>query len=306
MKFSKIAAIGILSLLAVPSSSVFAGGKDQRQPQTEQAGQQETEGEKNAKDFADQKYPLSDDDVRAVKKKLDGLRRAFDEPVNYPPPRPVTSTITIDLAPGATPPLVRPARREGSTISFIDTTGKPWPIFNHINHAGDLFEVSRPIPNGHIMCVTPQGNYGQGNITVLLKDLETPVVMTLVLGQPEADYRIDAKIPMMGPNSEPAAQRKNGSSSMAVGDFDQTLHSFLDDLAPATAKKVKITGVHQTKGWALDDKLYVRSSLQPISPAYRDRLMGTGNVGVYVFEPTPMLLFSDNGRIVKALVEWGD
>src|SRR5260363_315564 len=50
---------------------------------------------------------------------------------------------------------------------------------------------TKPVPSVPTMTITAQGDYVEGDVAVFLKDLPYPVVIKMVAGQRETDYRLD-------------------------------------------------------------------------------------------------------------------
>ena len=71
--------------------------------------------------------PMTPNQIRTLRKLFDETQRAAAE---YPgvPPRPTSSSIVVNLAPGATPPVIRLLSGFVTSLVFVDATGAPWPI----------------------------------------------------------------------------------------------------------------------------------------------------------------------------------
>ncbi|XYX40317.1 DotH/IcmK family type IV secretion protein [Candidatus Erwinia dacicola] len=84
---------------------------------------------------------------------------------------PRISTLTVNLSPGASLPVLRTATHQASTVMFTDNTGAPWPLAAPpYNANADGFTVNY-IPDSSVMTVQARRQYDRGNVTVYLKGL---------------------------------------------------------------------------------------------------------------------------------------
>jgi intracellular multiplication protein IcmK len=74
-----------------------------------------------------QNLPLTPQQVVRLRQLIDVSQRAAAIPANVPP-KPVSTTLMINLAPGTTPPAIRLAQGYVTSLVFVDSTGSPWPI----------------------------------------------------------------------------------------------------------------------------------------------------------------------------------
>ena len=235
------------------------------------------------------------DQIKTIHKKLDERERAaYTMPTT--PSRPMTRSIDLDLSPGSTPPVIRVSPRNGAIISFSDVTGAPWPIANQENFAEKTFKVDVPIQKGAMLSVSSRGDYGDGNVAVFLKGLDTPVTLTVLGGQRETDYRVDIRIPMKGPEAKPQI-----ISTGTSDDFDPALSDFLEGLPPTGAAEVHVTG-GKARAWLYKGNLYLRTSMMVMSPAWRGKYSSSDGTHAFRLDPTPVILVSDNGKEIQLMV----
>ncbi len=236
--------------------------------------------------------PLSPDQIHDFMRKLETTQEATVPPSGGPPKGQVRLT-TLSLDPGVEPPQINLDPGYVTTITIVDATGAPWPIMDV--GTGGNFEVS-PTQNGtHVVRVMPMTRFGVGNMTILLKDLSTPVIFRLVTGGPNVDMRYDARIPKLGPNAKiPLIDRPK----LEAGDKDIIM--FLDNAPPSSAKRMKISGLDaRTMAWYMDDKVFVRTPLTLLSPAWNASVSSADGMNVYEIGDAPVLLMSDNGSMLR-------
>ncbi|MFA4994478.1 MAG: DotH/IcmK family type IV secretion protein [Bdellovibrionales bacterium] len=291
-----------------PPAPAFSSDANQLALQAEQAALQaqndadadmrKRELDHNIKSFdraASGLMPLSPDQIREFMKKLQKTQDASIMPYEGTP-KGLTRIATISLDPGVEPPQVNLNSGFVTTITLVDATGEPWPILDV--GVGGNFEVS-PTPAGtHVVRIMPLTRVGVGDLSILLKDLPTPVILRLSSGGPTVDLRYDARIGRLGPGAKPQIINR---PRLVAG--DETLTLILENAAPGTAKRLKIGGLDsRSSAWAIGDKAYVRTPLTLLSPAWNASIASADGTNVYEIGSAPVLLLSDNGALVRAQI----
>ncbi|MDE1900046.1 MAG: type IV secretion protein DotH [Alphaproteobacteria bacterium] len=290
------------------SSPAFTSDANQLAAQAEQAAlqaqtqadvaAQKRDQEHNIQSFdkAEQGLlPLSPDQVRGLMLRLEQTQKAAEFPYAGPP-KGETRISTLSLDPGVEPPQINLASGYVTTITMVDATGQPWPILDV--GVGGNFEVS-PTPSGsHIVRVMPLTRVGTGDLSILLKDLPTPVIFRLSAGGPTVDLRYDARIAKMGPGAKiPLISRPR----LEAG--DQTMTLILENAPPSSATVMKVAGLDdRTRAWEVGGKVYVRTPLTLLSPAWNASESSDDGMTVYEIGDAPVLLLSDNGAMVRAQI----
>ena len=153
-----------------------------------------------------------------------------------------------------------------TTINIFDATGEPWPILDV--GVGGNFEVSPTAAGSHVVRVMPLTRVSHGDLSVLLKDLPTPVIFRLAAGGPDVDLRYDVRVPKFGPDGKaPLVDHPR----LEAG--NEQIMMLLENAPPNDAKRMKISGLDaRTMAWAMGDHVYVRTPLasfpRPGIPAY--------------------------------------
>jgi intracellular multiplication protein IcmK len=243
--------------------------------------------------------PMQPDEIRKLLEYYDKTRQAIETPI-YPYPKPELKIETVALDPGSTPPEIHLAVNHVSTISFYDVTGAPWPI-GDIAFAGE-FEIAEPEELGHTMAIIPLAEFAHGNLAITLLTLPTPVVFTLKTQRDVVQYRYDARIPEFGPFAE--SPIIEGGIDLVAG--SPLLNSILDGVPPEGAVKLEIAGVDgRTTAYSYNFNTYVRTPYTLLSPGWTNSLSSADGMNVYAVKNAPVLLLSDNGRMVRAHVSGG-
>lgn len=252
--------------------------------------------------------PFTPEQIKELRLLMEGARRAK----SFKPVRtvPRISGESVDLSPGAAIPILRTLPGEMSTLVFIDSTGEPWPLATVPRVSGgnnNLFSVEW-LDESPTVIVSALTAYGEGNLTVLLKGLATPVVVKLVTGEADSkkklrvvDFRKDLRIPGRGPYAKAPVQGPD-----KIGLYDDTLQSFLDGVKPAGAKAVKWVAKKGSPSdkvqiWQYNRNLYLRTRLD-IQSAFDKSLSSSDGTKIYSLPLTPYINLSDMSRSVVLLL----
>ncbi len=163
--------------------------------------------------------PMTPDQIHRLKQLFTATQYAQAAPPGIPP-RPVATSQIVNLAPGATPPVIRLAQGFVTSLVFIDSTGAPWPIDSYSIGDPQRFNIQWNKTDNTLM-IQALSLYNYGNLAVRLKGLVTPVMLTLIPGQKDIDYRVDLRIQGLGPNAVPCVRRVFAwfSKSIVIGCF---------------------------------------------------------------------------------------
>lgn len=239
--------------------------------------------------------PMRPEQIREVLDTFKDSREAAETPIAMPVPKSAVETISLD--PGQMPPVIKTAAGRVTTLTLLDATGSPWPI-QDVSWAGK-FDITPPEEGGHVVRITPQTTHGIGNISIRLVDLITPVTFTLQAGIEEVYYRFDARIPKQGPLAKTPII-ENGGLKTVAGD-DANLVQVLDGTPPGGSEKMKIEGVDgRTSVWRVSGRIYLRTPLTLLSPSWDSSVTSADGMNVYTLNDTPVILLSDEGRMVRA------
>jgi len=239
--------------------------------------------------------PLKPEQIRSMLNSFKDSRQAAETPIAEPVPKVHVETISLD--PSQTPSLIKTSPGRVTTLTVLDSTGSPWPI-QDVSWAGK-FDVAPPEEGGHVIRITPQTTHGIGNISIRLVDLITPVTFTLQAGLDEVFYRFDARIPKHGPLAKIPLIEYGGLNASVGG--DENLVQVLDGTPPASAEKLKVEGVDgRTNVWRVSGRIYLRTPLMLLSPSWDSSVTSADGMNVYTLNDTPVILLSDEGRVVRA------
>lgn len=245
-------------------------------------------------DMTNRVIPFSPTQIKTLHRLFQQVQHAAE---SYPgiPPRPTSSAIQVRLSPGATPPIVRLRSGFVSSLVFIDSTGAPWPIKAFDIGNGRSFDIQWD-KKSNILLVQSLSSYQSGNLAVLLKGLNTPVMVTLLPGQRAVDYRVDLRVPGFGPKAKP------DFSGLPSG-ANPLLLNVLNGIAPSGATKLGVTGCPDCELWAFANHYFLRTPHTLLSPAYMSTMSSPDGTHAYELEKTPIILMSKHGKMVTSRVK---
>ncbi len=241
--------------------------------------------------------PLQPGEIRELLDRYRGTREAAEGRIGGHP-KPEVTFKDISLDPGAVPPTIKLSPGHVTTVAVLDLTGQPWPI-QDVSWGGD-FEVQSPKEGSHVLRISPMGAVSMGNLSVMLLGLKTPVTFTLDTQQDVVQYRFDARIPEYGPNALPP-MIDPGVTTVAG---DTSMIQVLEGALPSGATKMDVSGVDgRTTVYRLDQQVYLRTPLTLLSPGWDSSVKSADGMTVYAIGNSPVLLLSDRGKMVRAMIE---
>jgi len=242
-----------------------------------------------------QNIPMTPQQVVKLRQEVDISQRAAAVTPNIPP-KPVSTTIMVNLAPGTTPPAVRLAQGYVSALMFVDSTGQPWPVAS--------FDIGNPKAvniqwdgKSNIILIQAIAPYLAGDIVVRLVGLPTPITLELVSGQRVVDYRVDLHVSGVGPNTKDLPMGAGLPASA-----NQLLLGILDGIAPAGGRLLSIRG-GDAQAWMLGQTIYLRTRMTVLSPGWTGKMVSPDGMVAYELPRTSSVLVSRYGEPVELKVE---
>ena len=240
--------------------------------------------------------PLTPDQIHAFKKSMDTVQRAVAVPANLPP-KPVSSTLMVSLAPGETPPAIKMSMGFISSLVLVDASGAPWPIVAYDLGNSQAFNVQWD-KKSNILMIQPLQPYTYANLAIQLKGLAPPVMLTLVPGQSVVDYRVDVTIMGQGPSTQDRV-----TATGLPKEASASLLGVLDNIPPVGAQALKVAPEGLGEAWAQGDNLFFRSTYTVLSPAYLNHMQSPDGMHAYILPKTPSILVSKLGKLVDVEIQ---
>ncbi len=264
-------------------------------PVIETKSQQAIIDEKAFEDLQRDMFPLNSAQIHQLKKKYEQKEFATAASAGTPP-KPVATSLFVNLSPGSTPPAIRLSQGFVSSLVFLDSSGAPWPISAYDLGDPNSFNIQWD-KKGNTLMIQALKLYNYGNLAVRLKGLNTPVMLTLVPGQKEVDYRIDLRVQGYGPNA----------TDLPIGDGlpphanDLLLH-VLDGVPPPGSQRLVVSG-GDARAWLYKNKMYVRTNLTVLSPGWLASMTSADGTHAYEMQKSPILLVSWHGKVMHLKIE---
>lgn len=237
--------------------------------------------------MVNQLLPMTPEQISKLREIFNENQRAAVTPAGIPP-RPATTQLMVNLSPQSTPPVIRLGAGYITSLVFLDSTGQPWPIDAYSIGDPSAFNIQWD-KKGNTLLVQAMSYYKRSNMAVILKGLNTPVMLTFLSGQEAIDYRVDLRVPGMGPN---ALFVQNGLPESA----NPILLDVLNGIPPKGSKTLKVTG-GDAQAWLLDNKkLFIRTTLDVISPAWKSFMGSVDGTHAYELQPAPVILALQHGK----------
>lgn len=241
-----------------------------------------------------QLLPLTPEQIHRLRQLYEAAQYAANAPAGVPP-RPAVTTRLVRLDPGSTAPVIRLAAGFVTTVAFLDSTGEPWPI--------EAYSIGKPGEvniqwnmRDNILLMQASELYSHGNMAVKLRNLTTPVMLTLVSGQKAVDYRVDLRVQGFGPHAQPPVVENLPSTESAE------LLGVLDRIPPEGSKVLKVSG-GLGDAWLKEDRLFLRTRLTVLSPGWLASMSSADGMKAYELTKTSTILASHNGKIIQLKIE---
>lgn len=249
----------------------------------------------DTKDFVEQvteREPTKEELIK-IKKLWEGMRSVQEKSVAEQP-RPTISMMNLDLSPGSTPPLVRISNQTGVLMMFMDANGKRWPV-EHVDSLSDNeIEVqNKPYEKGHnqySVFAKAKRSGAIGNVAIFLRDFDTPIIVTLLAGQKEVDYRVDFRVPSSLDGSAIGLQYKS--------EFDDRLSAAVMGITPSGCTP-QSSDDKSLMAWQCQSDSIIRSRGILLSPATLDgkKVSGSDGTNAYLIPTTPVVSMAYDGEI---------
>jgi intracellular multiplication protein IcmK len=267
-----------------------------------------------------QRAQLTPKQMQHVKKMNLNQQEVLSSPYTSTP-KPVTRTLMLNLSPGVSAPVLRLSAGALTSVVFSGNNGDPWYIeqvklnrnfFSDGMSGGNAGGGSGGGSPTNVLTLEPLRSVVQGNVSIMLKGLSTPVIFSLSTSQAEVDFRVDAKVPGRNPDSTTQISYEERLPSL-----DDNVPYFLDGVPPKGAKRLKVSGGGATtaggssggdvEAWRLNNSMYIRTNADVQYPAYHSSARSTSGLAVYRFEQAyHAITLLQGGRAYTVQIEGQD
>lgn len=249
-------------------------------------------------ELLDETVTFTRDDINRYYNRIDEFKRSVRS-VDGQLHKAVISSVIVNLQPGSVIPVMRLNVNENSSLLFTDSTGNPWPIVKFAAPSKNMFVVDFHANNNpHEIAIEPIKDYAYGNLKVFLAGMPTPVFVRLVTGQKETDVRLDARMPVRGPNATAQIDKPMAPEASS------TMFSMLNGVVPEKAQELKVEG-SDARAWMLEGKMYLRLTNKTTvrSPSWSGTMSSLDGTNVYELPArTPIIYAAQEGKSVELRV----
>ena len=248
------------------------------------------------REVVNSRFPLTPEDIRLLKRTLSETQKA----VHGSPPEGRAVSVQVSLDPGATFPVVHLVPGIATTITVVDATGAPWPIEDMIVGNDKSFPVRR-LSTSNGVVIEPKNNVGWTSLSLVLSGRGTPAVLKLVDSDHLSDTRVTARIEGRGPNAVAPLFREPKPV------VTSRILAFLDGIPPSEAKALPVRGTKDMEAWRYGNRLFVRTHLDVLAPAWSETVSGPNGMKLYVFPPVSVITAAgEDGEMLTVELGEGD
>lgn len=276
------------------------------QPATDQAFQAAAGGEEG--------IPLTPGMITDLQHRYDQTQRAtarVDDPAAFVAP--VSRSVFVTLGPGGVTNIVQTMQGFPSAITFVDSTGEPWPIAWDLNsspvgkNGGNSngspavravgLDVSVPVKGSNVLQITPMAQYSRGGVLVTLQGAPKPIAFMVISGRGRYDADLTVRVGNRGPGAKEQVLTRQDTPETG----SPYLMAMLDGAPPAEAVPLQVSGVSpdEVRAWRMGDHVYLRTRYTLISPEWTSSASEEGT-SIYALPNTPVVLLSADDHTVSA------
>ena len=239
--------------------------------------------------------PFTVEQIEALGRLLRETQEAASLAADPPPEGRVRRVRIGSPREGAIPAI---AVRKGyvTAVSFTDATGAPWPIEEVLVDVRFLPQAASEGGDGrvasHLLYLAPQARSLHGNAVIKLRGLAEPLVASIRGGGAAADFRVEVRLSLPGPNAAPHASAPAGFHA-----GDPVLLNLLGGVAPPGAKRLMVEGGGPgARAWRLGGDLLLATRADLLSPGPWAAERGAGGRWAYRLPDVPYALVTRDGR----------
>jgi intracellular multiplication protein IcmK len=247
---------------------------------------------------------MSSDQIKKIRQLWNESQRAKTF-TGSTPPRPANLTRSVNLEVGGLPTVVRLGAGYVSVVSFFDANGKPWPIrgydIGNPSMVNIVWNQSSPEEDAsgaglsNTLMMQAQTLYRSTNMVVLLRGMNTPILIEIIPGQQVVDYRLDLQVPRKGPMSD--------DGDGLPGPVEPVMMDLVNNVPPSGSTQLTVTG-GEAQAWVHQNRMYLRTPYTILSPAWISKTSGpNGDVNVYEMAQDRVVLALKNGETIQLIIE---
>ncbi|WP_192484414.1 MULTISPECIES: DotH/IcmK family type IV secretion protein [Cysteiniphilum] len=246
-----------------------------------------------------QSFPMTPEQISAVRSSVAQQKQAASALPGSSDKPGKSRTLLVDLSPSSkfSPPVIRLNLGMITSVIFTDDKGNIWPITSYTIGNTENFDVVWQKASGVLMLQGKKA-YAQTNMAVMLKNLQTPVMLTILSSQHSWDYMDYVRI-------KGVALYGKSLDTASVSDAPDYLTGLLYGTPPPSAKSLNVLGGADAKLWQYNGHYLLLTSATLISPAWIAKAQNNGvkTMNAYELAMTPNIVLSDNDKVKQLTIE---
>ena len=240
--------------------------------------------------------PFTQEQIETLGRLLRQTQRASARGAGAPPQGRIRR-IRLDAPGNGQIPVIALRRGYTTVLSFTGMTGAPWPIAEAVLDSRFLPPGQEAAPeaanpgSGHLLYLgAPRQAYLDGNAVVSAgRSSAEPLVVALRGTGGAADFRVDIRLAMPGPNADPILLAQ--PEGFHAG--DPVLLGLLGGAVPPDAERLAIEGGgHEGRAWRQGGDLLLVTRAYLLSPGPWAAERGPGGRWAYRLPDTPQAVVS--------------
>lgn len=301
-KGKKIIIVGCV--LSVLSSSIIAATKREEPPEEPLRIPLEREAlidSLTTEKLNRSKFPVNMDETVEYKKQKLEEKRIINSPIVEPEIS--FRKVFIDTSKKQTNEVIYMSPNYVTTLQFLDKNGGLWPIKNYTLALGKNI-IDKDLNSSSLVLAPKDIEFGRGNLVVMLKGSNTPLIMTVEISPDKIDYKVEFSVNDYGPNSQPVIYSNNSKQDMSfMASFvKEDIFSMLDGITPSSNYVKRKTSLPEdVEVWVRDKVMYVRTKDVLISPnlipAEYSKIKSPDDTYLYTIPYLNVIVLSRYGKI---------
>jgi len=237
------------------------------------------------------------------------LKDGIDDPYRMAIPQ--SRSVTVTMQPGGQTNIIRLAQGYPSSLTFLDSTGQPWPIAWNLmtNKTADCdsrgagenaairaigINACVPVAGSNVVQLTPLSRYPRGGVLISLEKAKQPIYFVIIAGPGVYDGQMTVRVKERGPKAQDLPVLEADAPETGV----PWLNALLDGVPPEQATPLTVTSVSadDLRAWRYRGQVLLRTRYALDSPAPTAHETEYG-VTAYVLRDTSRLLMTVNGQL---------
>ena len=217
--------------------------------------------EVEVRSMLDKAIPFTPEETQAIKRDSIDARRAVKK-TPYGIPDHLMELINVNIEDGK-PIRVKVAPGFMSSVVFADVLGNPWTVERLVNANETAFSAEE---DNNIITIYMNEQEGVGNLSVRLKDMNTPLILILETDYEQVHGRLEVKLNQMFPGAEINSNMLDFDMFSSSSRHDSTAIKILNMDIPPNAIVRRLEGLPNAFVYEIGEYYYITMNQRLIQP----------------------------------------